>query len=515
MFNKINVLKLVLFFLYISMIYYNSCSDNPTTTKEENSPPIASFIVSPDSGDTSTIYKFDASECIDNEDNVSTLKIRWDWDTDGSWDTEFTTTKIDSHKYSTPGIKLISLEVKDTGGQTDSASKQITVSITNTAPKAHFIVTPDTGDVSTIFQFDATHCSDNEDSISQLNIRWDWENDGTWDTDYSTTKSTNHQYLSEGIKYIALEVKDTGGLLDTVVNQLTVLSLNNPPVASFTTSLTSGNTSTVFEFDASDSWDNEDSTLLDIRWDWENDGTWDTDYTSIKTVTHHYSEEGTKTIKLEVLDSGGLTNTTTRQVVVSDTPFTDTTVTDIDGNIYKIVNIGDQYWMAENLKVTRYRNGDVIPNVTNNNDWRIQNTGAYCSYGNNASYIETYGLLYNWYVVNDSRNIAPEGWHIPTQSEWQTLINYLGGQQIASGKMKEIGTVHWHSPNIGATNESGFTALPGGYRDRNGSFRELTFLAEFWEKGFEFSWGLYSGGTSVSGTVRFNRDGISIRCVKD
>ena len=301
------------------------------------------------------------------------------------------------------------------------------------------------------------------------------------------------------------------------MNQLTVLGDNTPPRASFTISLTSGTTSTIFEFDASDSWDDQDSTLLDFRWDWEDDDIWDTEYTSIHTATHQYSEEGKKTIRLEAKDSGGLTNSITQQVIVNDEPFTDTTITDIDGNIYKIVKIGEQYWMAENLRVTRYRNGDSITLITDNNEWKNTTSGAYCVYGNTDDFISSYGFLYNWYAIDDERNISPEGWHIPTEAEWNTLFNSLGGYEIAGGKMKETGTSHWNSPNSGATNESGFSARGGGRRWRDGPFMDLKVSADFWQKNVDwgFSWGLYNQNTHISGTWRFNVEGISIRCVKD
>ncbi|MFC1562338.1 FISUMP domain-containing protein, partial [candidate division KSB1 bacterium] len=168
------------------------------------------------------------------------------------------------------------------------------------------------------------------------------------------------------------------------------------------------------------------------------------------------------------------------------------TVTDIDENVYQIVQIGDQEWMVENLKVTRYRNGDAIPNVTDGSAWGGLSTGAYCTYYNNASNAAVYGHLYNWYAVDDSRGLAPEGWHVPTDEEWKELEMYLGMSQSeadTSGwrgtdegdKLKETGTSHWGSPNAGATNESGFTALPGGYRSiSTGTFLNFYHIAIFW-----------------------------------
>ncbi|MCK4639708.1 MAG: fibronectin type III domain-containing protein [Candidatus Marinimicrobia bacterium] len=195
-------------------------------------------------------------------------------------------------------------------------------------------------------------------------------------------------------------------------------------------------------------------------------------------------------------------------------------VYDIDGNAYKVVKIGDQWWMAENLKVIHYRNGDAIPNVTNNNTWISITTGAYCNYNNDESYVETYGRMYNWYSAVDSRNIAPEGWHVPSVEEWQTFIDYLGGDDFAGGKLKEPGTDHWLSPNTGATNSSGFTALPAGLRGHLGEFFSIGEVADFWCLGEESVTGAWNRVVYYN-TEFVKRDGaakcygFSIRCVKD
>jgi len=193
---------------------------------------------------------------------------------------------------------------------------------------------------------------------------------------------------------------------------------------------------------------------------------------------------------------------------------------DIDSNIYPTVKIGDQWWMAENLKVTRYRNGDDIPIVTDDTEWENLTTGAYCNYNNNSDNADIYGRLYNWYAVNDSRNIAPLGWHVPSDEEWQTLIDYLGGESVAGGKLKETGTTHWNSPNEGATNESGFAALPGGYRYYNGYFYSLGSSAYFWsstEYGSSRAWSrlLYYDYASVYRYDDYKHYGFSVRLVRD
>ena len=157
------------------------------------------------------------------------------------------------------------------------------------------------------------------------------------------------------------------------------------------------------------------------------------------------------------------------------------TMTDNDGNVYKTITIGTQTWMAENLKTTKYRNGDAIPNVKVNASWAGLVTGAYCWYNNDAStYKAAYGALYNWNTVADTRNIAPAGWHVPTEAEFTTLTDYLGGWEVAGGKLKETDTFHWYSPNTGASNSSGFTALPGGFRHFNNGFFGFGFNGWYW-----------------------------------
>lgn len=147
------------------------------------------------------------------------------------------------------------------------------------------------------------------------------------------------------------------------------------------------------------------------------------------------------------------------------TPIYMEPITDIDGNIYHTVKIGNQVWTVESLKTTHYRNGDAIPNVTDYVTWEELTTGGYCDYGNNSVNADTYGHLYNWYVVNDGREIAPEGWRVPSPTDFQILEGYLG--ENAAGKLKEPGTAHWTTEFSNVTNETGFTALPGGLRISN------------------------------------------------
>ena len=221
------------------------------------------------------------------------------------------------------------------------------------------------------------------------------------------------------------------------------------------------------------------------------------------------------------------TNQTNGKTTAVFTPnLTYGTLTDQEGNIYKTITIGTQTWMAENLRTTKYRNGDPINNTIENTNWISLTTGAYCKYDNinDLIVIASRGLLYNYYAVDDERNIAPEGWHVPTDEEWTTLVTYLGGESIAGGKMKEVGTTHWKSENIGATNESGFTSLPVGWRDNyNGIFGGFDYNAFYWsstEDDIDIAWyrflnyDLASIGR-FSWSVGDKNSGFSVRCIKD
>ena len=196
------------------------------------------------------------------------------------------------------------------------------------------------------------------------------------------------------------------------------------------------------------------------------------------------------------------------------------TVKDIDGNEYHYTTIGSQMWMVENLRTTRYRNGDSIPDVTDNTEWRNLTSGAFCYYNNDSNNGKTYGLLYNWYVPGDNRNVAPTGWRVATVDDWNTLINYLGGTGVAGGKLKESGNSHWISANSDASNAFNFSALPSGLRDNHGNYTQQGETTEWWipkEYDSIVAWFTQiADGTSiqVSGFGQKNF-GLSIRCIRE
>ena len=203
---------------------------------------------------------------------------------------------------------------------------------------------------------------------------------------------------------------------------------------------------------------------------------------------------------------------------------------DGDGNIYTSITIGTQVWLKENLKTTKYNDGTLIPNVIDNSKWGALTTGAYCDYDNTPANSTTYGRLYNWFAVdnnsatkiasNGGKNVCPTGWHVPTDVEWTTLTTSLGGESVAGGKLKETGTAHWLSPN-GATNETGFTALPGGYRFDIGTCSYVGSRGFWWsstEYSTTYAWDRsmgYSFASVSRSSTDAKRSGISVRCLRD
>ncbi len=208
------------------------------------------------------------------------------------------------------------------------------------------------------------------------------------------------------------------------------------------------------------------------------------------------------------------------------------TVTDIDGNVYNTVKIGEQLWLVENLKVTHYRNGDSISDVSDDAEWQGLNTGAYGIYDDQNINATTYGMLYNWHAVGDSRQLAPEDWHVATDEDWKELEMYLGMSQSQADeigitdrgtdegdKLKEVGTDHW-SPNVNATDEVGFTALPGGYRYDTGAYFLKGQGTRFWTSTETSSTSAKARflGANHSKSRRYDQNklfGHSVRCVWD
>ena len=192
-------------------------------------------------------------------------------------------------------------------------------------------------------------------------------------------------------------------------------------------------------------------------------------------------------------------------------------VTDVDGNLYSVVIIGKQGWMKENLKVAHYSDGSVIPNVSGTTEWAALTSGAWSEYDNSASTGTTYGKLYNGFAVETGK-LCPTGWRVPTDDDWTELMNFLGGQSVAGGQIKQEGTSLWKTPNEGATNSSGFTALPAGFRGPTGLFYQNAEVAIWWSSSSEADklpyWiTVFSNAYMARNFPVTKVNGMTIRCI--
>lgn len=207
------------------------------------------------------------------------------------------------------------------------------------------------------------------------------------------------------------------------------------------------------------------------------------------------------------------------------------TVSDVDGNVYNVVTIGNQCWMKENLRTTKYRNGNTIPGNLNDSIWKATTSGAQADYNNDSANSAVYGKLYNWYAIADTAGLCPVGWHIPSDAEWNDLAKFLDTSAdtsansftqstIAGGMLKATGTGIWQTPNADATNLSGFTGLPGGLRYFVGQSGNLGVAGNWWTSTeYTASYAWYRNVIHLDGGfVRFNHNknyGLSVRCVRD
>jgi uncharacterized protein (TIGR02145 family) len=247
--------------------------------------------------------------------------------------------------------------------------------------------------------------------------------------------------------------------------------------------------------------------------------------TLLPNTTYHYRTKAES--KQGIVYGDDVSFTTLDNQIVFNPKLNYGSLKDIDGNIYKTIQIGPQTWMAENLKATKYNDGSPITFVGPTDMWFVTGKAEYCWFANSdIRFRNTYGALYNWYAVN-SLKLCPVGWHVPEDSEWQVLKDYLGGAAYIGNKIKETGGIHWFNPDINTTNESGFTALPGGYRNFEGTFKSQSANniwkgteAYWWTSTMAYSQGafymaIFAGSNSLlKSSWRFEM-GHSVRCVKN
>jgi len=352
-------------------------------------------------------------------------------------------------------------------------------------PVANFSGTPSTVNVGGSVTF--------TDLSTNTPTSWSW-NFG--DGNSSSIQNPSHTYNTAGIYTVSLTATNTNGSdTETKTNYITVNTSGSEPMAAFT-----ANHTTIIEVGTINF--SDQSTNTPTSWSW-NFG--DGETSNSQNPLHSYTTLGSYTVSLTVSNSyGSDTVTKTDYITVISSGAVDGTFTDSrDGHTYNWVKIGNQYWMAENLA---YKS----------------NTGCW-AYDDNENNVSIYGYLYDW---ETACNICPDGWHLPSDDivndkrEWSTLVDYLGGELVAGGKMKEIGTEHWDSPNTDATNESGFTALPGGWGSNSGSYYTIGIYGYWWDanNGTEYeTWskGLYYSSGSIIFGYGYKTNAFSVRCLRN
>ncbi len=392
------------------------------------------------------------------------------------------------------------------------------------APTATFTVSPTSGDTLTIFIVDASESFDNEDPPSELQVSWDWRNNNIW-TEYTTTKIASHKYDSAATYNIQLRVKDNSGWTGTTSREVVVIAQGNkPPGPPYDPTPANGDVNVPVETTLS--WfctDPEgDSLLFDIYLGKTIEPPVIVQDTNVQIFNPVTLENGVIYYwKIVAKDNKG--NETEGNIWSFATedpvdPCDNITSVNYEGQVYHTIVIGNQCWLDENLNVGIMINGDF--NQTNNDTIE-----KYC-YDNNPATCTTYGGLYQWdemmqYTYSGgNQGICPDGWHLPSFNEWTALSNFLGGSDIAGGKMKETGTVLWNPPNTGANNWSGFTALPGGYRYIDSTFKDIRSSGNFWAStgygAIEAKYVSLNYLFEKAFFMNFPKSvGFSVRCLKD
>ena len=464
----------------------------PISVTRGNSAPYPFLKVDPQLGHIKTNFVFDASDTYDDEDSLSTLQFRWDWTGDGVYDTPYSNNTTIEHTFDQADRYRVVMEVTDPWGMTAKTNKLIDVSNLNPLLVVDFTWNPDNGTTSDIITLDASASYDPEDPSNVFQYRWDFENDGFYDTEWLENPSIEKVFKEEGEREIRLQVMDQYGLVKGVTKEIFVYHSNQPPSASFEVATSYGNLTTIFYFDAEAVRDDEDFfNILEVRWDFESDGVYDTDFSMTKTATHFYGIEGDFTVTMQVKDSGGLTATMSKVIYISSgTNQTDYVIDSDRGTMYGAVKIGTQWWLSENVDAT----------------------GGRSCYRNSQENCETYGGLYTWpTAMNNSispkaQGICPDGWHIPTTDEWETLFSYFG-EENARAELEVGGSSDFRMQYAGQINAAGFSEYMGS-------------VVNFWAStkltgSNAWSYSLQAGKDQVWKITLGQAYKISVRCIKN
>ena len=402
----------------------SSTTETEVVINQGFSPPKPNFHVTPETGNFRTYFTLDASTTSDDEDSLSSLLFKWDFNADNYWETTYKTNPIDSVRFKSEGIYSVKLSVKDPSGKEAEVIKEINVISRDTMLLPDFTWIYSNQEVLDTFLFDASISS--FQGPGQRVLKYQWTFPFMMDNpDFSDSPLIEYAFRQSGKQKVTLKIKDQYGLTNSITKDVLVLSENNPPVAKLEMATLWGNINTLFHFMA---WKCSDDRLspsgLSKRWDFDGDGNWDTPWGAETEIKHQYIEPGIYNAVLEIMDDGQNTDRASCRIVVS--PYknqTDFIVDKRDYRYYGTVKIGNQWWMAENLKY-------IIPDKV-----RTGNGALMVYYKEDPSRFEDYGVYYSigTSIVNsdddDCYEICPPGWEIPSKEDWEELFGELGNQE--------------------------------------------------------------------------------------
>ena len=503
---------------------------NEITVIQGYSAPIPSFSITPGQGNKLTDFLFDASSTFDYEDSLNSIRFRWDWQGDGNYDTEYDSVPYIKHKFNYEGIYNIYLEAKDPSDLTTSVNKELLVDLHNPLIIGDFTISPDSGSTYDIFTFTAVNCYNIETNNRDFRYRWTLMDDNDsviFISNYSTDSIFTYKFSfgEIGINKMILDIEGEDYLFNSKTKLVRVYYHNLPPTADFIVVPKRGNINTKFYFRT---WykstdPDEESWRLKVRWDFENDGNWDTPFSTFyREMYHKYERTGGYQVKVEIMDSGGLTDTKVGKIYVSNgTNQTGLVVHKIppyderQWNYYGTVKIGNQWWMSENIYLPYF---DVWSSL------------QHC-YDDKKIYCQEYGSMYalkdliylrdssetkDWPFNRYEMPPCPNGWHIPGEYDWQDLINYVG--ESVAGEELSIG---------GLTD---FNALPGGEWNHQysnvGVFIGQDEYTGFWSQidrpdpdsvlgNMGQAWIIEEQKKTINGYLRGWKSGYYLRCLKD
>jgi len=425
----------------------------PIVVEQGYSAPRPILRITPTSGHKYLTYVFDASLTKDDEDSLEQLQFRWDFNGDGTWDIPYEQNPIRNHVFLDTGYFPSKLQVMDPSGRSAIAEGAVTVTFHNPRIMPDFIWHPEYGTTADVFLFDATVTKDLDDPEAEFWYSWAFEPDNEW-TAYSPEPFIEWQFERETNYQVYLRVKDRQGLTNQKTKEITIYHENLPPKANFILGSARGNTSTQFYFDAWPTSDLESRpTSLEIRWDFDGDGNWETGFGHEKRLYYSYSKPGRYKVMLEARDPQGLVDSTAQYVYVSNGSNETGLIFDHrDGQVYGTVKIGAQWWMSENLN---FKPGD----------WHKDEVQRWCYCPRNpclVSQCHVYGGLYSAWHANRrefftardddlTNGICPKGWHMPSKKDWEKLIETCGGMD--------------HPEEILIGGETDFNAIFAGYGD--------------------------------------------------